>query len=136
MLKRIIFLLKHVVNKSKDSEFCRHTVPFTQWVHNTDRPAQKPKGFSSFIFLFVKGRDYVRGGLSGGRFSWCSNGKGNSLHAEGSSKAGTYLYTCFLRRPQKFNKILTVDLTVCSTHCQIDGEDFVNFCGLLRKREL
>ena len=22
------------------------------------------------------------------------------------------------------------------TYCQIDGEDFVNFCGLLRKREL
>ena len=28
-----------------------------------------------------------------------------------------------------------VDLTV-TTYCQIDGEDFVNFCGLLRKREL
>ena len=23
-----------------------------------------------------------------------------------------------------------------STYCQIDGEDFVNFCGLLRKHEL
>ena len=23
-----------------------------------------------------------------------------------------------------------------SVYCQIDGEDFVNFCGLLRKREL
>ena len=33
------------------------------------------------------------------------------------------------------DEIFTVDLTV-NTYCQIDGEDFVNFCGLLRKREL
>ena len=32
-------------------------------------------------------------------------------------------------------KIFTVHLTLCSK-CQIDGEDFVNFCGLLRKHEL
>ena len=32
-------------------------------------------------------------------------------------------------------KIFTIDLTV-TTYCQIDGEDFVNFCGLLRKHEL
>ena len=31
--------------------------------------------------------------------------------------------------------IFTVDLTLCSK-CQIDGEDFVNFCGLLKKYEL
>ena len=30
-------------------------------------------------------------------------------------------------------EIFTVDLTLCS---QIDGEDFVNFCGLLRTHEL
>ena len=35
----------------------------------------------------------------------------------------------------KFDKIFTVNLTLCSK-CQIDGEDFVNFCGLLRKHEL
>ena len=35
----------------------------------------------------------------------------------------------------KFFEIITVDLTV-TTYCQIDGEDFVNFCGLLRKRDL
>ena len=29
-------------------------------------------------------------------------------------------------------KIFTADLTLCST-CQIGGEDFVNFCGSLRK---
>ena len=28
-----------------------------------------------------------------------------------------------------------LDLTLCSK-CQIGGEDFVNFCGLLRKHEL
>ena len=35
----------------------------------------------------------------------------------------------------KIDKIFTVDLTV-TTYYQIDGEDFVNFCGLFRKREL
>ena len=34
----------------------------------------------------------------------------------------------------KIDKIFTVDLTLCSK-CQIDGEDLVNFCGLLRKHE-
>ena len=29
----------------------------------------------------------------------------------------------------------SVNLTVCS-NCQIDGEDFINFYGLLRKHEL
>ena len=33
------------------------------------------------------------------------------------------------------DEIFTIDLTLCSK-CQIDGEDFVNFCGLLRKHEL
>ena len=33
------------------------------------------------------------------------------------------------------DEIFTVDLTV-TTYCQIDSEDFVKFCGLLRKREL
>ena len=32
-------------------------------------------------------------------------------------------------------KIFTVNLTVCSNR-QIDGEDFVNCCGLLKKHEL
>ena len=39
------------------------------------------------------------------------------------------------KKATKIDEILTVDLTV-TTYCQIDGEDFVNFCGLLRKREL
>ena len=41
----------------------------------------------------------------------------------------------FSKKATKIDKIFTVYLTV-TTYCQIDGEDFVNFCGLLRKREL
>ena len=39
------------------------------------------------------------------------------------------------KKATKIDEIFTVDLTICSK-CQIDGEDFVNFCGLLRKHEL
>ena len=41
----------------------------------------------------------------------------------------------FSEKATKIEEIFTVDLTLCSK-CQIDGEDFVNFCGLLRKHEL
>ena len=41
----------------------------------------------------------------------------------------------FSKKATKFDKIFTVDLTLCSKF-QIDGEDFVKFCGLLRKHEL
>ena len=41
----------------------------------------------------------------------------------------------FSKKATKIDEIFTVDLTV-TTYCQIDGEDFVNFCGLLIKREL
>ena len=41
----------------------------------------------------------------------------------------------FSKKATKIDKIFTADLTLCST-CQIDGEDFINFCGLLRKHEL
>ena len=40
-----------------------------------------------------------------------------------------------IKKATKINEIFTVNLTLCSK-CQIDGEDFVNFCGLLRKHEL
>ena len=40
----------------------------------------------------------------------------------------------FSKKATKIDEIFSVDLTV-NTYCQIDGEDFVNFCGLLRKRE-
>ena len=41
----------------------------------------------------------------------------------------------FPKKAKKIDEIFTVDLTLCSK-CQIDGKDFVNFCGLLRKHEL
>ena len=41
----------------------------------------------------------------------------------------------FPEKATKIDKIFTVNLTVCSNR-QIVGEDFVNFCGLLRKPEL
>ena len=41
----------------------------------------------------------------------------------------------FSEKATKIDKIFTVNLTVCSNR-QIDGEDFVNFFGLLRKHEL
>ena len=41
----------------------------------------------------------------------------------------------FSKKATKIDEIFTVDLTLCSKR-QIDGEDFVNFCGILRKHEL
>ena len=41
----------------------------------------------------------------------------------------------FSKKATKIDEIFTVDLTICSK-CQIDGEDFIVFCGLLRKHEL
>ena len=40
----------------------------------------------------------------------------------------------FSKKATIIDEIFTVDLTLCSK-CQIDGEDFVDFCGLLRKHE-
>ena len=50
-------------------------------------------------------------------------------------KVCSFVKFMFSKKAKKIDKIFTVDLTV-TTYCQIDGEDFVNFCGLLRKREL
>ena len=41
----------------------------------------------------------------------------------------------FSKKAAKIEEIFTMDLTT-NTYYQIDGEDIVNFCGLLRKREL
>ena len=41
----------------------------------------------------------------------------------------------FSEKAKKIDKIFTINLLVCINH-QIDDEDFVNFCGLLRKHEL
>ena len=47
----------------------------------------------------------------------------------------TVIKFVFSEKATKIDEIFTVDLTVCS-RCQIDGEDFVKFGGLLRKHEL
>ena len=41
----------------------------------------------------------------------------------------------FSKKAIKIDEIFTDNLTLCSGR-QIDGEDFVNFCGLPRKHEL
>ena len=41
----------------------------------------------------------------------------------------------FSKKATKIDEIFNVDLTLCSK-CQIEGEDFINFCGLFRKHEL
>ena len=41
----------------------------------------------------------------------------------------------FFKKATKNDEIFTVDL-MFTTKRQIDGEDFINFCGLLRKHEL
>ena len=41
----------------------------------------------------------------------------------------------FSKKATKIDEIFTGYLTLCSKS-QIDGEDFVNFCGLLTKHEL
>ena len=41
----------------------------------------------------------------------------------------------FSKKATKIDEIFTVDLTLRSKG-RIDGEDFFNFCGLLRKHEL
>ena len=42
----------------------------------------------------------------------------------------------FSKKATKIDEIFNVDLTVLCSKCQIDGEDFVKFCGLLRKHKL
>ena len=41
----------------------------------------------------------------------------------------------FSKKATQIDEIFTADLTLCNKF-QIDGEDFVNFCGLLRKHKL
>ena len=41
----------------------------------------------------------------------------------------------FSKKATEIDEIFTINLTLCSER-QIDGEDFVNFCGLFRKHEL
>ena len=41
----------------------------------------------------------------------------------------------FSKKATKIDEIFTVHLMICSKR-EINGEDFVSFCGLLRKYEL
>ena len=41
----------------------------------------------------------------------------------------------FSKKTTRIDEIFAIDLTL-TTYCKIDGEDFFNFCGLLRKHEL
>ena len=41
----------------------------------------------------------------------------------------------FSKKAIEIDEIFTLDLTLYSK-CQIDGEDFANFCGLLRKHKV
>ena len=41
----------------------------------------------------------------------------------------------FSKTATKIDKIFTINLTLCSK-CQMDGEDFIKFCGLLGKHKL
>ena len=41
----------------------------------------------------------------------------------------------FSKKAAKIEKIITINLTLCSK-CQINNKKFLNFCGLLRKLEL
>ena len=59
----------------------------------------------------------------------------SKMEVEGTFLNSVYLKFIFSKKATKIDEIFTVDLTV-TTYCQIDGEDFLNFCGLLRKREL
>ena len=52
-----------------------------------------------------------------------------------NAEKGLLLKFVFSKKATKFDEIFTVDLTLTSK-CQIDGEEFVNFCALLRKYEL
>ena len=46
-----------------------------------------------------------------------------------------YLKFKFSEKATKIEKIFAINLTMCSNR-QIDGEDFINFFGLLRKHKL
>ena len=46
-----------------------------------------------------------------------------------------FLKFMFSKKAAKIDEIFTVNLTLCSK-CQINGEDFINFCDLLRKDKL
>ena len=62
---------------------------------------------------------------------------GQSIHNSNcfKTKLRFFLKFMFSKKATKIDEIFTVDLTTCGK-CQIDGEDFFNFHGLLRKHKL
>ena len=41
----------------------------------------------------------------------------------------------FSKKATKIDEIFAANMKLCS-NCQIDGDNFIHFCGLLRKHEL
>ena len=62
-------------------------------------------------------------------FLWVQNFKKRGIFATFD------LSSCFLKRPQKLTKSSLL-IWILLSMCQINGEDFFNFCGHLRKHEL
>ena len=64
-----------------------------------------------------------------------SNNKNNNSNIVQVMISNFLLKFMFFKKATKIDEIFTFDLMV-TTYCQIDSEDFVNFCGLLKKYEL
>ena len=60
--------------------------------------------------------------------------KENRVWVLGAPKLPILLKFMFFKKTTKIDEIFTVDLTLSKR--QIDCEDLVNFCGLLKKHEL
>ena len=60
----------------------------------------------------------------------------NDLKSKESVRQPKYIKFMFFQKATKIDEIFTADLTLSSTKCQINGEDFINFCGLLINHEL
>ena len=124
-----------------------------------------PEKIQTFVTRYEKNRIYifklVKNKFSMWQFTWClfflkaisqslielniTEKWGFQLlstyrRKKGNFKSGTselifHLKFMFSKKATKIDEIFTINLTLCSK-CQIDSEDFVNFCGLLRKHEL
>ena len=66
---------------------------------------------------------------------WADYGATFESHFFMYSWTNFFLKFMLPKKAIKIDEIFTVYLTLFSK-CQIDGEDFINFCGLLRKHEL
>ena len=77
--------------------------------------------------------EIIKGGLISEKISpWF---KSHKNRCQNTVLSTIYLKFILFKKAMKIDEIFTVDLTLCS-NCQIYGEDFVDFCGLLRKHEL